>query len=344
MRAVADWAPHRQAYMQALRWLPLVPAPFLDESFGSWLHRCAQCYVVTEFTFASAAMALDDKPPPSARCDWDTEPSVELLETLARHTPFRLAELRHLVHPKGPATLAPSMRDAYCPKCFADDQRSGLYYTRRAWLDAWSIWCPAHQCLLGVFRRDEYEKAPQLKMEPIEVLFGGQYEGHEHPLRVNPTVSAVPLPLQSHAADVREMLHRFSQTAWFDPAMMRSIVGRDLLMLMGSAAADRLYFELFGYPRLWNQVWHDADRRARIWPQIEHPLGGISIRIEAAFLASLLWHGVYVGSGIGDLPHAALLEVIRRVSTPDFQRQWMRTMIRRWARADRELWNHRFES
>jgi hypothetical protein len=344
MRAVADRAT-RGIGVAARRWLPLVPAPFLDESFGSWLRRCADSYVVTEFAFASTVMALDEKPPPSARCDWDTEPPAELLDSLARHTPFRLAELRHLIHPKGPATLAPSMRDAYCPKCFVDDQRAGLYYTRRAWLDAWSIWCPVHECLLGVFQRDEYEKTPKLKMEPIEVLFGGQYEGHEHPLRVNPTVSAVPLPIQSHSADVRELLHRFSQTAWFDPAMMRSIVGRDLSILMGSAAADRMHFELYGYPRLWNQVWHDSEGRARIWPQIEHPLGGIGIRIEAAFLASLLWHGVYVGSGIGDLPHTALLGVIRPVLTKDFQRRlWLDPMTRRWARSDRELWSHALES
>src|ERR1035441_4893289 len=51
-----------------------------------------------------------------------------------------------------------------------------------------------------------------------------------------------------------------------------------------------------------------------------------------------------VGGGIGQLSHAALLGVIHRVFTPDFQRQWMPPMLRRWARADRELWNHQFDS
>jgi hypothetical protein len=59
-------------------------------------------------------------------------------------------------------------------------------------------------------------------------------------------------------------------------AMLKSTSGRDLLLHIGSASADVLYYELTGIARRWNRVWHDNER-APLWPPaIEHPLGWVT--------------------------------------------------------------------
>jgi hypothetical protein len=68
--------------------------------------------------------------------------------------------------------------------------------------------------------------------------------------------------------------------------MLKTISGRDLLLHIGSASADVLYYELTGIARLWNRVWHDMER-APLWsPAIEHPLGSIETRVNAAYIAT----------------------------------------------------------
>jgi hypothetical protein len=259
-------------------WLPLVPVPFLDESFGSWLRRCAEGYVTTEYEFASAVLALDHKAPPAKTCDWDTEPSAELLESLARRTPYHRAELEYLVAPQGPSLLPRSMRDGYCPQCFADDQPRGNYYTRRAWLDAWSIWCPAHRCLLGEFKREEYQVIPVVTYPGIETLFGDANEHAAQPLRVNPSVASVAIPPTDLTDHPIPWLDRIGVSGWFDPAMLQSVVGRDLMIYMGSAAASGLFSKLFGHGRFWKDLWHDGDRKPHCWPEFIHPIGPIRPR------------------------------------------------------------------
>jgi hypothetical protein len=50
---------------------------------------------------------------------------------------------------RGPATLPLGYRDSYCPQCFLSDIATQGSYIRRAWLDAWTITCSAHGCLLS---------------------------------------------------------------------------------------------------------------------------------------------------------------------------------------------------
>lgn len=341
MAAVADRMSSANAPPAAARWLPLVPTPFLDESFGSWLRRCAEAYVMTEEQFEGSVIALDETERPCGDCDWDTEPHAALLESLTRHTPYRLAELQSLVCARGPSTLPPAMRDGYCPECFAEDRRRGAYYMRRAWLDAWSFWCPVHRCVLGVFQREEYEKAPPLTSNPIESIFG-RFAGEKMALRVNPSVSPVALPADSHVKRGDGLPDGRAGTRWLEPAIFQSLVGRDLLLFMGSAAADPVYFHLFGRSRFWNQVWHDAGRRPRNWPQISHPLGDIRIRVEAAFLATLIWRCMKSMDDEGGSAYGAVRRALRSRFTPDFQSLSVLPMVRRWPRADREQWNRTF--
>jgi hypothetical protein len=75
--------------------------------------------------------------------------------------------------------------------------------------------------------------------------------------------------------------------------MLKTISGRDLLVHIGSASADVLYYELTGIARLWNRVWHDNER-APLWPPaIEHPLGSIETRVSAAYVATYIWDRLY---------------------------------------------------
>jgi hypothetical protein len=76
--------------------------------------------------------------------------------------------------------------------------------------------------------------------------------------------------------------------SWFDPEMLRSIVGRDLLMIAGSEQARYVFLELIGRDRSWQNVWHDSANPSLWWPDIQHPIGSIDARIPAAQLAGLI--------------------------------------------------------
>jgi hypothetical protein len=69
----------------------------------------------------------------------------------------------------------------------------------------------------------------------------------------------------------------------FDPPiladMLKSLAGRDLLLVMGSVAADSMVYDLTATVRLWNAVWHGPGRVSRRPPELEHPLGSIKLRV-----------------------------------------------------------------
>jgi hypothetical protein len=82
---------------------------------------------------------------------WDSDPPLVFLTAITRLAPLQLSELTNLVVPKGPATLGSGHRDAYCPRCLQEDELRGTIHLRRAWLDAWTLECQRHECLLGRF-------------------------------------------------------------------------------------------------------------------------------------------------------------------------------------------------
>jgi TniQ len=316
----------------------MIPAPYLDESFGSWWRRAALTYRTREADLAETVLALDHEREPRGSIDWDTGPPETLLISLAGHTRLRIGELQHLIVARGPATLRPAQRDAYCPRCFAEDkQRDGISYIRRSWLDAWQFSCERHACLLGTLCPYEYEPEAPI-FSPVWVK-SREPPRLATPVRLNPSVkSFAPLPLKCSET----LSHQDAQSdSWWDPAMMQSMVGRDLMLFMGSSAADLLFHRLFGIARPWNAVWHDQRRRSMRLPQIEHPMAPVAVRLEAAYLASLVWRCLQSQRAAPTENLAALL-VLLREELQGWHAEQFRITQCRWTREDRRRWNEAF--
>jgi len=321
------------------RWLPMIPAPYLDESFGSWWHRAALTYRTSEKDLAESILALDHERLPEGAIDWDTAPPDALLASIALHTRLRLGELQHLIVARGPATLRPVHRDAYCPECFAEDKRrDGILYIRRSWLDAWQVSCERHGRLLGTLC--SYEYGPEAPIfSPASAISRGLSRSAK-PVRLNPSVkSFVPLPLKCSEA----LSHQHAQAdSWWDPAMMKTLMGRDLMLFMGSSAADLLFHRLFGLARPWNAVWHDEGRRSLRLPLIEHPMGPAAVRLEAGYLASLVWRCLHCPKAELSDNWVALLALVRE-ELLGWPSERFSEMKCRWTREDQLRWADAFE-
>jgi hypothetical protein len=114
-------------------------------------------------------------------------------------------------------------------------------------------------------------------------------------------------------------------------AMLKKTSGRDLLLHIGSASADVLYYELTGATRLWNRVWHDVEH-APLWPPaIEHPLGSVETRVNTAYVATYLWDHLYHGINNG---HDRVVELF----SDEYRRSEnvFSNLYARWSRADRD--------
>jgi hypothetical protein len=328
-----------ESVASARRWLPMLPSPFLDETFGSWWHRAADAYHTTERELACAIVALDQRELARGEIDWDTAPPTELLGALAAHSPFRADELRHLIVAPGPATLAPWQRDAYCPECLEQDRRDGAIYIRRSWLDAWTLRCETHACLLGALSLYEYA-------QPASVQRSGGYAVFDlalplEPLRIDPSVAPFVVPTLGCAAPSHLVDADGIAQSWLPPAMLNSVVGRDLVLFMGSSEADVLYYRLLGRTRHRKEVWHDGDHRALPLTDVDHPHAPIAVRLEAAYLASLIWRCLFPGDADVPPDGAALIALLR---------QGMRSCARsiegrmcRWPRSVRRRWTELFE-
>ncbi len=80
--------------------LPLICHPYLEETFGSWLHRCADSYCTTTGKFADSVLAMTGEPAITAQVDWDTAPPPQLLRAFSKVSPFTQSELEYLVAPR----------------------------------------------------------------------------------------------------------------------------------------------------------------------------------------------------------------------------------------------------
>jgi hypothetical protein len=260
--------------------LPLLPPPFLDEAFGSWFARSADSYHMEVRDLASAILRLDGHKLPR-RLDLDNEPPEELLAALAKYSSLRRSELERLIVRPTPAILPVMHRDAYCPQCFDEDRQQDIYYRRRAWLDAWTLVCERHGCALGRFEPVESRTA---EICGVRSMFPGPRE----PARRKPSLVQAQLPHLLYDDGTHD--GRFINLLL---AMLKSTSGRDLLLHIGSASADVLYYELTGIARLWNRVWHDVERAPLCPPAIEHPLGPVETRLHAAYVATYLWDHLY---------------------------------------------------
>jgi hypothetical protein len=269
---------------------------------------------MTTREFAKGIIALEHQSLPHT-CDFDTEPPEALITALTKHSGYRRSELERLiVRPTG-GTLRPEQRDAYCPGCMGEDREQGIVYFRRAWLDAWTLTCDRHHCLLGRFEPLEYRPA-----EPANIrsLFPRRLEA----FRRNPAVVEVKLPILQGAAAPR---HSVDLPILAD--MLKSLAGRDLLLVIGSEAADSVVYDLTGTMRLWNAVWHGPGRVSRGPPELEHPLGSIKLRVLSAYFASFLWQTFFEGEDAARIP--GLIPAWRDA------RALMTPLMSRWPQEDR---------
>jgi hypothetical protein len=267
--------------------------------------------------------------------DWDTNPPQTLLKAITRLAPLQLSELTNLVVSKGPATLAPAYRDAYCPQCFREDQLRGTIHLRRAWLDAWTVECPRHACILGRFSGVEYrDNAGRITNFPTRF---GREPTDERQVRDNPVVCEVPVPLIVPRAGTGRSGNGREVRGWFDPNMLDSVVGRDLIVMAGSDYPCLLYQELFGCDRSWKQVWHDQDNEALQWPDIHRPLGNIGMRISAAYLAALIWNCLYQKPESAEYADRVVPSV-RELLTLRWLREPELRFAHRWPREERDRW------
>lgn len=317
--------------------LPLICHPYLDETFGSWLHRCADAYCTTTGRFADSVLAMAGEAPITATVDWDAAPPPQLLRALTKVSPFTPSELEYLVVPATPATLPPQYRDTYCPTCFVEDSNRGPPYFRRAWLDAWTIHCPTHGCLLGRYSAYEY-----LGSHRETTRFPGGLRAASSSARraaKRPSVRAVQLP-PLHGGEDDHWARYFDQP-WFDARMLKEHIGRDLFALVGSEEANCLFSELFGFPRPIPYTWHRDDRDALWWPGISHPIASIDARVNVAYLASLLWH-CFEGSECARKYFDFVKAQMRKTLMHPDCRRTNTEIFNRWSRDERFRWNQIF--
>jgi len=273
--------------------------------------------------------------PVDAPADWDTDPPLVFLTAITKLAPLQLSELTNLVVPKGPATLAPAYRDAYCPRCFREDQLRGTIHLRRAWLDAWTLECPRHECILGRFSGFEYKDSAG-RITNFPTRFGREPADEGH-VRENPVVCEVPLPRVRLTDTGRSGNVEQGTTRWLDPKMLDSVVGRDLMVMAGSDYPCLLYRELFGCDRSWKQVWHDLDNQPLQWPALHHPLGTIGMRIPAAYLAALIWNCLYQRAESAAYADR-VVQSVREFLTLRWLREPERRFAHRWPRDERDRW------
>ena len=267
---------------------------------------------------ASAILRLDGHKLPR-RLDLDSDPPEELLAALAKYSSLRRSELERLVVRPTAALLPVMHRDAYCPQCFDEDHQHGVYYRRRAWLDAWALVCERHGCALGRFEPVECHTAETCGVRSI-------FPGPRKPARRKPSLVQAQLPRLLHDDGIHA-----SRFVSLLPAMLKSTSGRDLLLHIGSASADVLYYELTGIARLWHRVWHDVERTPLWPPAIEHPLGSVETRVNAAYVATYVWDHLYRGVNNSHDRVVDLLSEEWRRSERVFS-----SLQARWPRADRD--------
>jgi hypothetical protein len=314
--------------------LVLIPNPFADETFGSWLHRCAQAYHTTVRGFANAVLALDGHPRITSHMDWDTAVPNALLDSLAAHSMLSRSELECLLAPAGPATLPKAFRDSYCPLCFQEDSAHTAIYMRRQWLDAWTIGCSTHGCLLCRFSALNSERFTTSAPSP-QAIFSS--------IDADQVIRSHPTDLLPPFRSVRgcEFPMPYSHQPWLHPQMLKTTHGRDLMMAAGSEPADDLHRALFGISRPPAYVWKEADGTPGGWPKLRHPLAGIDVRICAAYMASALWHA-YADTKWCRPYRRFVIEAMRATLAQAYVTNPLVCALQRLPRRDRERWTTLF--
>ena len=307
--------------MMAPTRLPFIPTPFLDETFGSWFGRCADAYRTGKTDLLESILKRMGDEPAQFPIDWDTSPPRTLLKALSALTYLRESELEYLVVRPGPATLPRACRDGYCPTCFKIDTVQESVRLRREWLDSWTISCGLHRCLLGRFI-------------PKDIcLVDTRWQ------KAQVTASVQSIKARTVKLSPEDSINSYCtlESNWFDPDMLKDIVGRDLFLVAGSEHATCLHEKVFGHFRRRRQVWHDDAGIILSCPEVVHPIANIDVRVAAAHLAGLVWH-CFRGTAVCQPYRTLIVEAMQNSywTTPDDP--WMIQITDRWPRDDRERW------
>jgi hypothetical protein len=319
--------------------LPFLPGPILDETFGSWLWRCAAQYHTSPGRFANSVMETVGGTPLGWDVDWDVAPPRRLLAALAKLSNFKVSELKYLIVPSISTTLPRAFRDAYCPKCFGDDLAGGVIYFRKVWLDAWTIVCPLHGCLLGRFSGRDYRPS-----HAITSHFPGRLSvktDHGQLIAEEPAVCEVFVDSINPSAPNADDGVSSEKDTWLDRNMLKTIVGRDLLMIAGSEETYFLFQQLFGYARTRSFGCEDNLGNSSRWPKLRHPEACINVRVRAFFLANLLWNCIRSTDTRPRYYDRIVTTVGNSFMATDESNKVSR-ITDRWPAGERERWIHMF--
>lgn len=262
--------------------IPMLPAPFCDETLSSWLHRCAIAHgLSTAREFAASVLETESQRLPTGYVDFDTNPPPVLIAALVKRSRFSEEELqRMIVSPTG-NVLHSAGRDAYCPCCFQEDVKQRAVYMRGQWLNPWILTCANHRCVLGHYTglATSPLRPPELLMRDEQVRLGTEALG---------TVVTV------------DVCGRRPNAKWLNSALLEQPVFRKLFLLAGSIEGEFLYSAVFGQRNAF--CWKSDDNRLLSWNDVTSPDAPILARLRAAYVASVVWPSVRNSDRV---PHSA---------------------------------------
>ncbi len=302
--------------------IPLLPKPLQDETFGSWLRRCAVSHRQRDVAaFVSSILSLEGLPPARSSTDWDCDPPQALMRILNERGRVPLEQMHELIVQQTDDTLAAADRDAYCPECFRADMAERAIHRRRQWLDAWSMTCPVHGCLLWSYEHAAAARAPGQQWRTIlhseQIRLGmaklGYVTGFSPPDACWAPSSRMPR-LERDA--------RLSTGRWLDRAMLTSGVGRSLVLLCGSIEGDSVYYVLFGRKRPKSYGWSGQGADPAFGHSVTSPSGRIRERLTAAYTAAAIWRLLGKFRREGDQLFTSVDEIMTLCSVGKWTDRW----------------------
>jgi hypothetical protein len=302
--------------------IPLLPKSLQDETFGSWLRRCAVSHRQRDVAaFAASILSLEGLPPAKSSTDWDCDPPLGLVQILNERGRIPLDQMHQLIVPQTDDTLVLADRDAYCPECFRIDMADRAIHRRRQWLDAWTMTCSVHGCLLWSYEHSAAARAPGQQWRTIlhseQIRLGmaklGYVTGFSPP-------DACWYPLVDMPRRVRD--ERLSSGRWLDRAMLTSGVGRSLVLLCGSIEGDSVYYVLFGRKRPKSYGWSGQGADGAFGRSVTSPSGRIRERLTAAYTAAAIWRLLGKSRREGDQLFTSVDQIMKLCSVGKWTDRW----------------------
>jgi hypothetical protein len=113
-------------------------------------------------------------------------------------------------------------------------------------------------CLLGRFSAFEYRQSQTTTHFPQGLR---RERDTDRIVRSNPIVRSTPLNELVGESTSADSCPPYKVQPWFDPKMLKSMVGRDLRMVAGSEDAQCLHHALFAFYRPPQYLWQGKDNK-----------------------------------------------------------------------------------